>query len=752
MKTVIRFGLVSTALSAVGAVVACGSGPVAGPERTAATSAALNVCTPACTADWSDCWGLTVKGTTSYFCSDCGYAGGPPCDASGPIQGCMAQPTTIVAGTGEVAPNMGLGAGILPGLCTSCGDYNQPACEASWQPPYATVPWVNGCNATSSLVWGQPLQASGGTCIGCGLPGQPVCSCPPSTPGCTVPASVEVQGFTVGTIPPGFIGLSYEKDVLGQGLFKSSNAPLIALFNLLGPGVLRIGAGGADGVDAQAPWVAPTPPADDPLADLAGFLELTPGWTVLYGLPMLTGCAIQEPSPHPAPQAPPHTYCPLATQLAVGNEAAAAAMALGTSLYGFEIGQEPEGYVYTNAYGSGLPGFANPQDYDSSTSTYNIDATTYAYYLAQWQKLYTAVHQAASGVAITGPAASAGVNGVNIYATPFAKDAATEINLLTQHYYLDGARSLDCGRAGLVDGEAPPAWTTGANSPPQTTPATWTCSGMLDKLLHPDPNLTTSGTGMLALLQQAASMNKISRGYRLAEANSFEQGGIAGISDSQAAALWVIDFLFANAIGGSAGVNLHGGGFSDGYTPIADHKDGVVCDTGSVGDCHLSKDPSTPPADPAVRPDYYGLLLFSMAGQGSVSQPTVTGTAVNITAYAVGLADGSTNVVLVNKDPTKTVQANVIVGAATTGSLTLFTGAGPSQSLTATTGFTLGGAEIVPGMPWTPSSTSVTLSAVDVPPASAALVKVPRPKVIGCKTPMQCCIQAGGSWDGKTCE
>ena len=56
--------------------------------------------------------------------------------------------------------------------------------------------------------------------------------------------------------------------------------------------------------------------------------------------------------------------------------------------------------------------------------------------------------------------------------------------------------------------------------------------------------------------------------YRISECNSFFNGGAAGVSNSYASSLWVLDFLFNAAMGGATGVNMHGGGNAPGYTPI----------------------------------------------------------------------------------------------------------------------------------------------------------------------------------------
>jgi hypothetical protein len=157
--------------------------------------------------------------------------------------------------------------------------------------------------------------------------------------------------------------------------------------------------------------------------------------------------------------------------------------------------------------------------------------------------------------------------------------------------------------------------------------------------------------------------------YRISECNSFYNGGAVGVSNSYASSLWVTDFLFDVALGGATGVNMHGGGNAPGYTPIADNDGGVV----------------------VARPVYYGMLLFTLAGPGTLLETQLVAGTVDATAYAVRTASGGLNVVLVNKDTlqnlTLTIATNQNIQSAT---LQTMTGA----SLAATSGVTIQGATV----------------------------------------------------------
>jgi hypothetical protein len=326
------------------------------------------------------------------------------------------------------------------------------------------------------------------------------------------------------------------------------------------------------------------------------------------------------------------------TPAIAADEASYAAADLASNLYGFEIGNEVDLYKSTL-----------------------LSATwSYAIFDTQWRVFASAIRGGGPGAAaaLTGPAAASNYEG---YTVPFAADEASQIRLLTQHYYRAN---------GML------------------------ATSTLDLLLKPDPGLVT----MLEALSTAATKNAILDGYRCSECNSFYNGGASGVSDAFGTALWGIDFLFTNAEYGGSGVNFHGGGNGPGYTPIADANGAVV----------------------GVRPLYYGMLLFNLAGPGSMVEAQVDAAGLNFTAYAVGSTGGSTNIVLVNKDSTTTAHTTIHVGK-TISMATVTRLEGPS--LGATTGTTLGGAPVDVTGTWAPlPAASVSVSGdqaiVDVPPAA----------------------------------
>ncbi|WLT31901.1 hypothetical protein [Geothrix sp. PMB-07] len=469
------------------------------------------------------------------------------------------------------------------------------------------------------LTWGAlPLMAC--LTLACGGSSSPATSAPapPSVTG--VPVAVTIQRTNTGLrLENGFVGFSYEKSKLNSPLFDGANAGLVTLFKRLGPGVLRVGGNSVDKTtwDPTGPGLTPGKVASADVDRLAGFLKAA-NWQVIYAMNYATNTPAQ-----------------------MADEAAYAAKAFGTHLFGFEIGNEVDLY-----HSNGL----------------RATTFTYADFLTEWRAYAAAIQAKVPGAVLTGPASAYNTAGFTV---PFAKDEATGISLLTQHYY-------------RANGQL--------------------ATSTIDLLLTPDPALPTT----LQALQKASAT--LPRGFRLAEANSFYNGGAPNVSDAFGTALWAIDFLFTNALNGSAGVNFHGGGNGTGYTPIADDGTHVV----------------------EARPEYYGLFIVSQAGPGALLPATVAANGLAVSAYAVAADSGSTNLVIVNKDRTQAASVTASLGAsASTASLTTLSG----PSLDSPTGILLNGAPIGADGSWAPASTSsqpvtgTTLKLL-VAPASAVLVSL----------------------------
>jgi uncharacterized protein (TIGR03437 family) len=430
-------------------------------------------------------------------------------------------------------------------------------------------------------------------------------------------ATVTVSTTVAGVIGPGFAGLSYEKSQMANQFFSPQNANAIGLFKLIGPSLLRIGGNSVDrttwtpnGKGCTSGQVAPLD-----IDALAGFLKVT-GWQVLYGVNLAQS-----------------------TPALAAAEVAYAVQALGSYLYGVEIGNEIDLY-HSNGYFPSTWGFSD--------------------YLALWQSFVAAIRQLSPNVPLTGPVAASNVSG---YVAPFAKAEGANVILLSDHYYRGNGQSA---------------------------------TSTVNLLVSPDASIVTQAKAMLAVSQS------IEVPYRFAETNSFYNGGAPNVSDSYASALWVIDHLFACALNGAQGINLHGGGNSTGYTPIADSA-GVV-----VG----------------ARPEFYGVTLFTLAGQGLLLQTTINAGGLNATAYAIRAANGALSIIINNKDVQTlnvTLQLPPSAQAAT-----LMQMSGPA--LDATTGITIQGSAIQSDGGFAPgSSLALPTLACSVSPLSVALVQVGPP-------------------------
>jgi hypothetical protein len=173
--------------------------------------------------------------------------------------------------------------------------------------------------------------------------------------------------------------------------------------------------------------------------------------------------------------------------------------------------------------------------------------------------------------------------------------------------------------------------------------------------------------------------------------------------------------MFVIAGHGASGINFHGGETGmDGVRPF--YYEPIMESNGVVQ---------------AVQPVYHGMLLFYLAGQGHVLETTVSTTNPNFTAYALDYqADGSTSVVLNNKNSAIGVQVTVNLGTAVTSASAIYLQGGTGAGLEAQAStVTLAGAHVsaqgtwARTAPFTQTTAGNTVS-VFVPPASAALVRV----------------------------
>jgi hypothetical protein len=229
------------------------------------------------------------------------------------------------------------------------------------------------------------------------------------------------------------------------------------------------------------------------------------------------------------------------------------------------------------------------------------------------------------------------------------------------------------------------------------------------------PNLqitTTKLTDIFDTIQAAATKNNLP-GWRMDENNTCSGHGQQGVSDTFISGLWAIDYMFEVAKRGGSGVNFESDeNGMDGkvpfyYEPIEENM-GVVAQ---------------------VQPEYYGMLLFTQAGTGSMVSATVTTSAQYFTAWAIK-ADGFISVVLNNRNDASGVNATVDLSSAVSSASAIYLAGTPAGTLTAAAGnVTLAGAQVSVAGDWPRNAPYIqTVSgntvSVYVPAASAALVRV----------------------------
>ncbi len=221
-----------------------------------------------------------------------------------------------------------------------------------------------------------------------------------------------------------------------------------------------------------------------------------------------------------------------------------------------------------------------------------------------------------------------------------------------------------------------------------------------------------SSTGLAESVAQDVAISHV-RGtpLRIGEMGAVACGGMPGVSDSFASALWSLDALFAMARVDVDGVNLQ----------TARNPNELFA---------LGRVRGRWQAD--VRPVYYGAMMFAQAAPAGSRLLALSGTAgADLNAWATRTPAGEIHVVLINDDThharTVTVRIPALSAPATLERL-------EAPGVQAQSGVTLGGqsfgAETYTGLlAGTPSAASVTPVAGDyvvrLPAASAAMLTLP---------------------------
>ena len=202
---------------------------------------------------------------------------------------------------------------------------------------------------------------------------------------------------------------------------------------------------------------------------------------------------------------------------------------------------------------------------------------------------------------------------------------------------------------------------------------------------------------------------------RVDEANSVSCGGVAGISDTFAAALWATSYITTTMSAGAAGINLEG-------NPARCNGYSVVC---APTPARLAA------GDLQPQPEWYALLLTrALVGDRPLATRITAPASSNVTATALLSAGGAMHAVLINDEPAGAAPAHVHIRLpAGLHSARVVTMTAPSQG--STEGAMLGGRSVAADGTW-PGAVAAASAVrsgevtVLVPESSAALVTISR--------------------------
>jgi hypothetical protein len=344
--------------------------------------------------------------------------------------------------------------------------------------------------------------------------------------------------------------------------------------------------------------------------------------------------------------------------MAAAREVAAAHRALGSYLAAVEIGNEP------NAYGNHglreLPWLA--QGYEEQVSDYR-----------------EAIEALTPGVPIAGP----DVSGSGAFGEWGDEEAlAQRPVMLTGHHY-----PLGCAQ----------------------TPAP-----SIETLL----SAATRGAAANSLAAYMAVAQLYGIPLRIDETNTVSCGGVAGISDTFASALWATGYITQAMAAGTAGINLEGNPNNcTGYTPLC------ALDPAAAAEGALS-----------VQPEWYALLLTSsLIGERPLPTTISAEGSPNLVATSFSGPEHSLKVAFVDGEaPGASPLALRLEVGADMGEAQILRLTAPSQE--ATSGVQLAGSTVAANGSWrTPTqpesvATHAGILTLELAPGSAALVTVNRRK------------------------
>ena len=350
------------------------------------------------------------------------------------------------------------------------------------------------------------------------------------------------------TLPLDFTGLSYESAQLANpDFFSAGNTLLIQLFRELSPQGVLRLGGGSSEYTTFSELEPQGPPPFETFGPDTS--KTVKKGTITSALALRNLRAFLDAA---------NWTCLYGLNLAQGTkenavaEAEAAHRVLGPRLAALQIGNEPDSFGHFRQRTWG------PEDY-----------------IREWLAFHDAILARVPGARFAGPDISNKLS----FLTAFAAIAPQhpDIILLTDHYYAMGP----------------------AGNPAAT----------LENLLLPQPRLTTLKWDNVPVIEDAMHTTKLP--FRISECNSCWNGGMPGVSDVFASALWCADVMLHFASLKLCGVNLHGGGNGI-YSPIA----------------------GSPTAGFSRRPEFFGIQFAQHFAGATLLRADLRCDSDRVTAYA----------------------------------------------------------------------------------------------------------------------
>jgi len=343
----------------------------------------------------------------------------------------------------------------------------------------------------------------------------------------------------------------------------------------------------------------------------------------------------------------------------------------------FSIGQEPSAYPVEK-----IDSRANSERMGATNEKYS-----YTSYREDWKKFADSIIAAVPDVKFCGPS----VHNNGEWARRFIEDFghSNHVALITEHLYAGGA-----------GGKVP-------------TPEIGR-----DRMLANE----SSSNNFLRVYQKLHDgfvPMALSNGlpYRLEEVNNYFNGGATNVSNTFASSLWGLEFMYWWAEHQASGLNFHTGDrVAAGYTLLPSKYTAFFSTTNGY----------------TVRPLGYGIKAFDLGGHGKFVPLTLSGASnLNLRAHAVLGADKNAYVTLINNEHGENARTTSVALDAGTNftQCEIVALAQSSNDVAATSGVTLGGAEIATDGTWAGAWKTLAENktggfSVTIPPASAVIVRL----------------------------